>query len=438
MCSKINQINPRVRELYFSGAYVLIIEKVARMVIGFGLNCVIARFRGPDEYGQLNYAVTIFSILGVLVPLGINSIIIREIIKCKSKKNQLIISAMATQFVVAIAILSSLLLIQLNLVREPTEVYWVVGILCIGILFKPFDVLRANLESDNKVVKVAIVDLISFAFFSFIKIITVLKGGSIMVVAIVSVVELIVVSACWVILGLNQTYLNTGFKIDFNESKKLVVLGWPMLLSGAAIMISMRIDQIIIAKLVGNSLLGQYAAAAKLSEAWYFLPMAVNVYLIPKLTRLHSESIERYRSYYQNVMRHMMVICFVLSLFNLIFAKFIINIIFGYQFGLASTVYSIHIWTLMFVSIGTLSGSCLIIEGLQLFVLYQSVFGMVINILLNYLLITLFGIVGAAVTALLAQILSAYIFDVFSDKTVSHFRIKTNALRIWQYNLQQP
>jgi O-antigen/teichoic acid export membrane protein len=53
---------------------------------------------------------------------------------------------------------------------------------------------------------------------------------------------------------------------------------------------------------------------------------------------------------------------------------------------------------------------------------------MLLNIALNVILIPSYGIKGAAIATLFSQIVAAYIFDIFSDKTRLTFIMKTKAI----------
>src|SRR5664280_1236230 len=57
--------------------------------------------------------------------------------------------------------------------------------------------------------------------------------------------------------------------------RRLLVCSWSMLVSGPAIMIYMRIDQVMLEKMVGRREVGIYSAALRLSELWYVIPMII-------------------------------------------------------------------------------------------------------------------------------------------------------------------
>ena len=79
----------------------------------------------------------------------------------------------------------------------------------------------------------------------------------------------------------NKLYFKLKLIIDLNVLKKLLNDSWPLLLSSSVIMLYMKIDQLMIEKLIGIRELGKYALSVKIAESWYFIPMMVAVVLFP-------------------------------------------------------------------------------------------------------------------------------------------------------------
>jgi len=90
----------------------------------------------------------------------------------------------------------------------------------------------------------------------------------------------------------------------------------------------------------------------------------------------------------------------------------------------------IHIWAGVFVFLLVSSGRWFIIENLTRLALLRNLIGAIINIILNYFFIKLFGIVGAAYSTLISYAFAAYFFDLISSKTRVQFFIKTKTIFI--------
>ena len=65
----------------------------------------------------------------------------------------------------------------------------------------------------------------------------------------------------------------------------LVKESWPLIFAGLAIAVYMKIDQIMLGEMIGKKAVGTYAAAVRLSEIWYFIPMAIASSVFPSIVK---------------------------------------------------------------------------------------------------------------------------------------------------------
>ena len=68
-----------------------------------------------------------------------------------------------------------------------------------------------------------------------------------------------------------------------NTATVLLKESWPLILSGLVISVYMKIDQVMIKHLIDDNAVGIYAAAVKVSEIWYFIPVVIASSLFPAI-----------------------------------------------------------------------------------------------------------------------------------------------------------
>jgi O-antigen/teichoic acid export membrane protein len=102
--------------------------------------------------------------------------------------------------------------------------------------------------------------------------------------------------------------------------------------------------------------------------------------------------------------------------------------LYGEAFLPAAGVLSIHIWAGVFVGLGVACGRWFLCENYIKKNFYRTLFGMVINVVLNLILIPLYGIYGAAVATLLGQMAANLIYDIFDKQIYPSLKLKINAL----------
>src|SRR5262249_2413358 len=81
-------------------------------------------------------------------------------------------------------------------------------------------------------------------------------------------------------IALMVVYRSTGgqplsWRFEAQRARRMLTAGWPVMLSSVAIVIYMKIDQVMLKRMLGADAAGLYSAATRISEIWYFIPMVV-------------------------------------------------------------------------------------------------------------------------------------------------------------------
>ena len=255
-------------------------DKIFKGVIGLIVGALIARYLGPARYGTLNYAISFISLIYVFGNLGLDNIVIREIVRDPKRKDLFLGTAFNLNLLGSCFVfLISLLLIYLVKPHDKLMITLVV-IIALGYTFQAFNVIDLWFQSQLQAKYTAISSGIVVFLFFLAKIILIASRGSFITLAVILALE-----AAFSGIGLLVIYKLIGFTLkSWRFSSKVAVAllkdSWPLILSGLAVMVYMRIDQIMIGNMIGEKELGIYSAAVRISEIWYFIPMALSIYLI--------------------------------------------------------------------------------------------------------------------------------------------------------------
>jgi O-antigen/teichoic acid export membrane protein len=190
----------------------------------------------------------------------------------------------------------------------------------------------------------------------------------------------------------------------------------------------MKIDQVMLKEMLNTKAVGEYAAAVKLCEAWYFIPSAIMASLFPAVIEARKESREIYENRFQKIYEMMVWGSLLVAIPISFLADWFIQVLYGANFQEAAVVLKIYIWGFVFVSLGVASSHWLVAENLEKHALVRSFLGAILNICINWYLIPIYGITGAAYATLITQFFVAYIFFGFSKNTRNSFMLSTRAL----------
>ncbi|QWD20096.1 flippase [Polynucleobacter paneuropaeus] len=418
---------PRYKKVIHN-IFWLLADKVFRMGISLVLGIWLARYLGLNGFGELSYAQAFTGIAATFVGFGLNPILTKDLVGRPEDRNYLL----GTGFI--IFLVSSIITIVLSVMLifflkgDNKFLCLIVVILCLSSIFRSSEVIRCWFESQIESKYIVWVDNIVFSLISLIKFAFILWD-----VEILGFVWLIFTEALLVFIGLSTLYVRrmgsiSAWKFKFNVALEYVRDSWPLVVSAFAIGIYMKIDQIMLGQMLGLKEVGIYTAALRISEIWYFLPIIVISSFIPEIIKEKTRSEGRYLKMFQNLYNYMVLSAVALAVFVAFFSEFVVSITYGPDFLSAGSVLRIHIWTGIFVALGVISGGWFLVEGLNKYLMYRTAGGALVNVALNFFLIPRYGIDGAAYSTLIAQIFSAYIFDILNTKTKKSFFMKTKAL----------
>src|SRR5436190_20843729 len=77
----------------------LVSDRVLRMALGVVVLGVVARYLGPAQFGVLNYAISLTAIFAAVASLGIDGIVIRELVKTPERTREIMGTAFALRMI---------------------------------------------------------------------------------------------------------------------------------------------------------------------------------------------------------------------------------------------------------------------------------------------------------------------------------------------------
>lgn len=432
MISKLAQLIDKAKshegfQRYGKNTAWLMAEKVLRMFVGLFVGIWIARYLGPEQFGLLSYAQSFVFLFTAIATLGLDGIVVRELVKDDSRRDVLLGTAFTLKFVGAILILP-LLWFGVQFTSNDSYTNMLVFVIASATIFQSFNVIDFYYQSTVMSKYVALSNTVSLLFSSIIKIVLILKQAPLMAFAVMFVFDALVLS-----LGLiyfyfkktRQSFLTWCF--DRQVAKQLLTDSWPLIISSVMISLYMRIDQVMIKEMLDAHAVGQYAAAVRLSEAWYFIPVAICSSVFPAIVNAKKVSEELYYQRLQKLYALMVWLGIAVALPVTFLGDWVVNLLYGSAYAEASSVLMVHVWAGVFVGLGVASGKWINTENLTTVSSIRSVLGLLINITLNYMLIPTIGVIGASIATLICQIFSTYLYDLFDKRMLYNFKLKTNA-----------
>lgn len=412
---------------YFKNTSWLLGEKILRMIVGLFVGIWVARYLGPEQFGLLSYASAFVGLFTAIATLGLDGIIIRELVKDDSRRDILLGTAFRLKLIGAFGVIL-FLAIAVNFTSNDHFTNLLIFIIASATIFQSVNVIDFYFQSKVLSKYVVYANIITLFISTTIKVILLLNEAPLIAFVWVVLFDSFILSMGLLYFYLYNHHPLRSWKFEKGVAIALLKDSWPLILSGIVISIYIKIDQVMINEMLDSEAVGQYAAAVRLSEVWYFIPMVIASSLFPAIVNAKKQSETLYYARLQKLYDLMVWIAIAIALPMTFMSDWLVHLLYGKQYNQAGSVLMIHIWAGVFVFLGVASGKWFISENLQILSFWRTFYGMLINVILNIFLIPQHGIQGAAIATLISQIIAAYLFDLFNCKTRSMFFMKTRSL----------
>ncbi len=387
------------------------------MVTSFVIGIYIARYLGPSRYGILNYALSFVAVISPMAGFGLKKILIRELVNQPENRNNLLGTAFAIRllgFVFLLAILAS----SLSVLSNERSTNLLILVIAAGVLFQSFEVVDYYFQSKVLSKYIAWVHLMATILATVAKIVLMILKLQLLYFALVISGEYIVKAIGYIII---YSFQNIRiFQWRFNKAVALGLLknGWPLLLAGFVGAVHQRIDIVLIKQLTDSESVGYYSIAVKLVGSWYILGMIICRSLFPAIVNARNvgDSLFNYRL--QLFYDLMLWISLGIAVAGFIVADLLITFLYGQAYAPAVGVLKIYIFSLPATFLSLAGSQFLVAENLIKLSLYRGIFSTITNVILNLVLIPLFGIKGAAVATVISY-MSTSLFLLIAEKSRS-------------------
>ena len=407
-------------------------EQVLRILAGLFVGIYVARYLGPEQFGIYSYAVAFAALFGAIAKLGLDGIVVRDLVDHPDKRDIYLGTAFWLKLIGALLTLITLAFaVQFTDNDATTNLY--IFIIGSGLIFQSFDVVDYYFQSKVLSKYVSISKLIQLALSSILKLYFIIIQADLFWFVLVSLIDQISFGFSLAFAYWRQKIGSFFWRFSVGTAKAMLRNSWPLILSGIAVIIYMRIDQIMIKEMLGEREVGLYSAAVKLSEAWYFVPVIITSSLFPAIVKAKKINLELYHQRLQRLCTLMAWLAIAIALPVTFLADSVVSLLYGYHYREAGSVLAIHIWGAVFVFLGVSSGAFFTVENYTKKTFYRTALGAFSNVMFNVILIPRYGINGAAIASVLSQFIANFAYDLFDSSIRNLVIIKTRALFPIQY-----
>ncbi|MCF6276477.1 MAG: flippase [Candidatus Magasanikbacteria bacterium] len=385
----------------------MITASIGQKLVAFVYFTLIARQLGAEGVGMYFFALSFTTIFVVFVDLGLNNVLIRESAKYKEKAQSYFSNVLFAKFILGIFAYIGVI-IAINAMGYEMDIKSLVYLSGITMLFDSlhlsiYGILRAFGNLKYEAVGIVMSQTITFILGTFF----LFNGYPLIFLMFAFLIPsmLNVFYSATVLYKKHKISLRP--KYDKKVFIRLIQIAIPFAIAAIFARVYSYADSILLSKLAGNEAVGWYSIPYKITYAFQFVPLAFVAALYPRFSEYFVSDKKKLSELFEKSLRYLLIVVFPISVGIAVLAKDIILTIYTPEFSNSILPLQILVGSLIFSFISFPIGAFLNACDRQKIQTVIVGFVMVVNVGLNLILIPIYGVVGAAISALVGNILLA-------------------------------
>lgn len=411
----------------------LIGAKVYQVAVNLLVSMLTARFLGPSNYGLINYAASFTAMFTSLCTLGINSILVNELLSEEKQQGRILGTAIGLRL--ASSLLSVVTIVALAYGLNPGEKTTVLVVLIYSttLIFQCFDALNYWYLANQQAKTTAIIAAVGYTAASAYKIFLLVTQKDVTWFAASHVVEYALIAVLLVFCYLRDAGKDRRLRFSGKTGGQLLRKSYHFILSGLMVAVYGQMDRLMLKSMLGEAAVGYYSAAAAITAMWPFVLAAIIDSAKPVILAQFGVSRERFETYMTRLYGAIVYISFAAAIAITLLSEHLIRFLYGEAYLEARGALCILCWDTAFAYLGVARSTWLVPQGKQKYEKIIAASGAVCNLVLNALLIPLWGVNGAALATLLTQIFTNFVVGFFFREIRRNNVLILRSLLVWRY-----
>lgn len=394
----------------------LLVSQIITSLLGLLYLAYLMRHLGPEKWGIISFALSLTAILSLLLDLGLNTLITREIARDRSVTGKYSGNILVLKIVLSICVFV-IVTIAVKFIGYPGTVATVIELILLSIIFSAITQIFYNILQANEIMEYQAIGSMLNSFLMLIGVLFAISQNYDVVgfAAIYTGTSLLMLvysaSVCVMKVGMPQ------LMIDLPFWKLILLEGLPIALGNSFSTIYFYIDSVMLYPMQGEAAVGWYNTAYRLFMYVLFIPVIMGTTLFPVISRLTASSQSSVKLAYEKFFKYMAMIGIPLGIGTTLLAGKIIYLLFGPNYENSIIALQILIWSAVFIFISSPFVTLFISLKMLRIGMKIAFVCAVFNILSNLIMIPLFSYIGASITTVLTELISFLLFFYASSRT---------------------
>mgnify|MGYP002523821757 FL=1 len=379
----------------------LIGAKIIQSVISLVVSMLTARFLGPSNFGLINYAASIVAFVAPIMYLGFNGILVKEIVAAPEKEGEILGTSITLSFISGIICIAGVISFACIVNAGETVTIVVCALYSILLIFQSLELISYWFQAKLLSKYYSIVSFVAYSIVAVYKVFLLVTQKSVYWFAISNALDYMLISAMLFVIYKKKS----GYKLKFSKevAKAMFAESKYYILSDMMVAIFAQTDKIMLKLMIDDSATGFYSAAVACSSITMFIFTAIIDSMRPSVFENKASDENKYKQSVTVLYSIIIYLSLIQSVFITVFSGVIIRILYGDGYASSIPALRIVVWYTTFSYIGGIRNIWLLAEKKQKYMLFINIFGALLNVVLNFVLIPVLQINGAAIASLATQ-----------------------------------
>lgn len=378
--------------------------KLAKAVLTFVLTMFTSRYLGVANYGLISYAAGVVTFVTPLMKLGINEILVHELIKEPKKEGEILGTTIFMNLISGALCILGIVAFTCVANRGEQDTLIVCALYSLLLLFQALEMIQYWFHAKLLAKFSAIAMLISYVCISVIQILFIVFKLNVYWFAFSYSLDFLLIAI--ILLIIYHKKGNQKLSISLPRAKQLFSVGKYYIIANLMVSAFSQTDRIMLKLMIGNEETGIYSAAMTCASMFSFVFVAIIDSMRPAIFSAKETDVKLFEKRIVELYSIITYFSLAVSFCMTVLASPIIDIMYGKAYFASKTVLQIGIWFTTFSYYGTIRNIWLLSENSQKLIVPINLFGVLTNLGLNLLLIPRWGAIGAAIASLITQIVA--------------------------------
>jgi O-antigen/teichoic acid export membrane protein len=408
-------------ELFFQ-----VFEKLIKILLGIVIIKKLSNYLGPENYGSLIFIETNYLLLLGFSGFGLSPFITKIFAEKKPDWQLYIFNGLIFFAVVSLFFFTVFNLFLFNLLSFPNkqELFYV----SLLLLLNPIYFIEYYNYSQNKLRYNSLIRLISYLICFCLKILAIEFELKLKEFVMIMIIEALITLALLSIKTLKKNEIKINLlKIDFFIIKDIFKGSVFIFLYGLGLNLFSKIDILMVQEFLTQQDLGNYAASIKIITFIYGFPIILGNTFYPRILKSNNDETLTKMYFFSFWAIFLLFIIIYFLRYN------IIELLYNSEFANVQEIFNVSILPIAIVGISATYIKVMYKNNLQISLFKRSVFGIFLNIFLNYFLIQTYGVIGVSYATVSSIFIVEFIYDFFDYKTNPYHRHKLKSIFMFSF-----